>query len=236
MRRATTQNPGDQTDVASGNGRTLAASVFGSIRNDILEMRLLPGAKLRSDDLKAMYDTGTSPLREALSRLAEEGLVTSEDQRGFRVTPMTPSDYVDLTNLRRKVEILAVTNAIENGTDAWESALVGAFHHLFLAKTVSSGFPDEWAHRHSLFHEALVSACVSPRLLRIRRQLFEHFMRYQRIVPSDSINKSVLDVKNRHKEIMEAVLSRDIEKTAFLVGAHIQVVDVIMDALRGPVV
>ena len=77
--------------------KTLAGAVLASMRSDILELRLAPGSKLPFKSLRERYDAGFSPLRELLSRLAEEGLVIGEDQRGFRVAPLTVEDFIDLT-------------------------------------------------------------------------------------------------------------------------------------------
>ena len=222
---------GQRSDEDAGTSQSVAETSLASLRRDILDLVLAPGSKLRFEDLKRRYLTGSSPLREALSRLTEEGLVV-EDTRGFSVSTVSAQDYIDLTTLRRSIEVMAVTNSMENGGDEWEASLVGAFHHMFLASTLTPAFPSEWAHRHSAFHEALVSACKSPRLLRFRRQLFEHFMRYQRLAPQKVIKKSVQDVENRHRAIMKAALARNSSETSRLVSEHIQALDEILDALN----
>ena len=205
-------------------------NVLAAIRSDILDLSLRPGLKLRFENLKSRYETGSSPLREALSRLAEEGLVI-EDVRGFSISNISVKDYADLTTLRRQIEVMATTNSMDNGDDHWEASLVGAFHHLFLASTPTQEFPSEWASRHSAFHEALVAACDSPRLLRFRRQLFEHFMRYQRMAPRNLIKKSVEDVENRHRAIIDAVLSRETKIASQLISEHIQIVPDIVSSI-----
>jgi DNA-binding GntR family transcriptional regulator len=211
--------------------KTLAGSVLVSMRSDILELRLAPGAKLPFESLREKYEVGLSPLRESLSRLVVEGLVIGEDQRGFRVAPMTVEDFIDLTTLRREIEVLAVTRSIERGTDTWEADLVRAFHHMTLAVSpVQRGFPVEWARRHKAFHEALVAACGSPRLLHLRRQLFDQFMRYQRISPRHVWKNSIKDTE--HKKILDAALARNIEKSTALIRAHIRVLDAIVDGVK----
>ena len=63
--------------------RTVAESTYQRLRQDILWGRFAPGSPLRSDELRSRYDVGISPLREALTRLTSERLVTSIGQRGF---------------------------------------------------------------------------------------------------------------------------------------------------------
>jgi GntR family transcriptional regulator, carbon starvation induced regulator len=167
-------------------------------------------------------------LRESLSRLAVEGLVTGEDRRGFRVAPITENDFVDLTMLRKEIEVLAVTRSVERGNDMWEADLLRAFHHMSLA-TPASGM-TEWPARHQAFHEALVSACGSPRLLHLRRQLFDQFTRYQRIAPRHVWRSAIHDTE--HKKMLDAALARDTKKCQALILAHIKVLDVIVEAIR----
>lgn len=210
--------------------KTLGGSVLASIRHDILSLRLSPGSKLPFEVMKAKYETGLSPLREALSKLTTEGLVTSEDQRGFWVSSLTTADFIDLTTLRRDIEVAAVTRSVAAGGDAWEADLVRSFHHMVLAASdKSSGYPTEWASRHCAFHEALVSACGSPRLILLRRQLFDHFMRYQRVAPKHVWKNSMRDTE--HREILDAALNRDQKKIAILIKAHIRLLDSILDGV-----
>jgi len=236
MRRpvSTTQLDSALELETSGQGavsKTMAGAVLASMRSDILELKLAPGSKLPFESLRERYDTGLSPLRESLSRLAVEGLVIGGDQRGFRVAPLTVEDFIDLTTLRREIEVMAVTRSVQQGGDSWEADLVRAFHHMLLASSpVKRGYPTEWARRHKAFHEALVSACGSPRLLLLRRQLFDHFMRYQRVAPRHVWKNSIRDTE--HKKIVDAAVSRKVDKVAALARAHIRVLDEIVDGVK----
>ena len=64
---------------------TQASTVYDRLHDDILTGKLEPGLKLRLKDLIEKYDTGNSPLREALNRLSANGMVVREENRGFRV-------------------------------------------------------------------------------------------------------------------------------------------------------
>src|SRR4029078_7554831 len=72
----------------AGASRTIADSAYRRIRQDILWGRFAPGSPLRSDELRARYGVGVSPLREALTRLVSERLGTSGGQRGFPGAPL----------------------------------------------------------------------------------------------------------------------------------------------------
>ena len=68
---------------------TQIESAYWRLREDIIRGTLLPAAKLRIDALRQSYGLGASALREALSRLVADGLVETEGQRGFWVTPFS---------------------------------------------------------------------------------------------------------------------------------------------------
>ena len=95
------------SDPGRSSARTLATDLFEEIRSDILHNRLDPGARLMFRDLRERYRSGLSPLREALMRLATEGLVILEDHRGFRVAPATRDEMIDVANSRLLLQPLA---------------------------------------------------------------------------------------------------------------------------------
>jgi DNA-binding GntR family transcriptional regulator len=123
---------------------------------------------------------------------------------------MTEADLRDLTLLRQDIEVLAVTTSVRRGDGLWEADLVRAFHHMKLLTPGSPNYLAAWSARHQAFQEALVSACGSPRLLSLRRQLFHQFMRYQRIA-SRHVARSAMH-KTDHKKLLDAALARDSRK------------------------
>ena len=96
---------------------TLASSVYDRLRGDILSGSLPPGEKLRTEALRARYEVGNSPIREALNRLSADGLVTREDQKGFRVAAASRADLEELVKTRCWLEQIALRESIANGDD-----------------------------------------------------------------------------------------------------------------------
>ena len=78
--------------VVPGQSSTRVDQVFAELRSDILAGRCLPGARLRMAELAARHGASMGVLREALSRLAAQGLVVAEPQHGFQVTPISVTD------------------------------------------------------------------------------------------------------------------------------------------------
>jgi DNA-binding GntR family transcriptional regulator len=97
---------------------TYIEAVQQRLREDIVSGRLAPREKLRLAELKTRYEMGSSPLREALSRLVGEGLVTFEGNKGFRVRGLSREDLADIAYMRTAVETFAIRTAIERGGES----------------------------------------------------------------------------------------------------------------------
>jgi GntR family carbon starvation induced transcriptional regulator len=163
--------------------RTRAAGIYDVLRRDILDCRLKPGSRLRLDELRARYEVGLSPLREALTKLAADGLAILEEHKGFRVAPVSKADLLDITETRKELESTAIKLAIKNGGDRWESNIVAALHELGKrSKLGRDGLVDnEWESRHKAFHYSLVASCASHWLLHFRGILYDQADRYRRL-------------------------------------------------------
>ncbi len=73
---------------------------------------------------------GVGPLREALSQLVAERLVTVVNQKGYRVAPMSEQELLDIFDARANMEAMLVRLAIERGGDEWEAELLARTHLL----------------------------------------------------------------------------------------------------------
>lgn len=197
--------PADQLPTPS-----LTAQICIRIRADIIRGTLPPDLKLRIEVLCKRYEVGSSPVREALSQLAAEGLVDRLDNRGFRVKPASKSDFTEILTTRCWLETIALTESIEHGDRTWEEALVLALHRLSRAPRApsDSGYgPDiEWEKLHRDFHRALLAACPSSHLLRYCDNLSDLWVRYRWI--SYSRAGQGRDVAAEHQRIVAAALDR----------------------------
>lgn len=212
--------------------RTLASRLVARVRADIVGGALLPGEKLKLAELSLRYDCGVNPLREALARLAATGLVIIEDQRGFRVAPVSREDLIDLTRIRQQLECWALRQAIERGDVEWEARIVSSHHRLArLTKTIGGEEPtlnDTWEALHQEFHLTLVAACGSRWLLQFRNQLAEQTSRYRRL--SVTYARVPRNSGEEHAQIAEAILARDAERACTLIGAHFaRTADIVLD-------
>lgn len=186
---------------------TRTSELLRRLHEDLLTGELPAGEPLRMNVLRARYSAGLTPLREALFQLVAEGLVTVEDQRGFRAADVSWEDLADLTEQRVFLESQALRLAIERGDLAWESRVLAAHHQL--AGTVmlsgASDLTEEWVMAHREFHRVLVEACGSPRLLRFRELLSDQAERYRRWSVHQEPGR---DVAGEHRALAEAAVGR----------------------------
>lgn len=211
-------------DGASPSARTLVEAAYAALRRDILNGTLAPGMRLRAEALKERYAVSGSTMRESLTRLIGEALVTAEGQRGFRVAAMSLDDITDLTQVRKMVETEALRQAIAHGGDVWEGGVVAAFHRLSrveerLAVEPVENVSEEWEGRNHDFHEALLAGCPSRWLHHLYSILYQQTERYRRVaLATRSIPR---DVHAEHTAIKDAALARDADRACQVLGEHI---------------
>ena len=87
---------------------TVGSSTYEKIKHDIIFGQLVPGSKLKLELIKSQYEASVSTLRETLNRLASEGFVLAEEQRGFYVTEVSQKDLIEIAKLRVLLECLVV--------------------------------------------------------------------------------------------------------------------------------
>lgn len=107
---------------------TVGEVAYRRIRTDIIFGRLQPGEKLRLDRFSSAYNTSISTLRELLNRLASEGLIVAEGQRGFEVAPVSPDDFREVAAMRLLLEGFAIDESFREGDLDWEGRVVSAHH------------------------------------------------------------------------------------------------------------
>ena len=201
---------------------TLAGEVFARLRADIVSSRLPPGAKLRLEDLRRTYGVGFSPLREALSRLAENRLVIAIGQRGFRVPEVSAKEILDIAMVRKEVEGFGLRLAIRHGDALWEARLLAAGEKFaLLQRSKKAVAEDVWESRHRDFHFALIAACQSPWLLHLHGVLTDQFDRYRRLSAKSRLPSAPRWLS--HKGIMQAAVARNADKAVKLLDEHIAV-------------
>ncbi|HVL59575.1 MAG TPA: GntR family transcriptional regulator [Burkholderiaceae bacterium] len=201
---------------------TLASSLAAKLRGAITRGEIAPGTKLHLEDLRATFGVSLSPLREALSRLSAEGFVVTEDQRGYRVAPISEANLREVMRLRCQFESFALRESIANGTIDWEGQVVAALYRLNKLDSSAEQRPrvEAWENEHRIFHATLIGACQMPLLLHFCATLHDLSDRYRRLfLEHHAIDRSVAD---EHEQIAEATIRRDADRAVELLAQHVE--------------
>jgi len=201
---------------------TVGSSTYQRIKRDIIFGELAPATKLKLEGLRERYEASMSTLRETLNRLASEGFVAAEEQRGFFVTAVSRADLIEIANLRVLLECHALRLSIENGDADWEGNLVAAHHKLHLMeKKMQSGdqsYMEHWKRYDWEFHLAMIEACGSQNLLSLHAILYDKYLRYQMLVLTYRGEEAV----EEHRTMFKAALARDADRATEVLRIHIE--------------
>lgn len=208
------------------------------LKNDIIRGVYQPDEKLRMSLLTSRYALGVGPLREALSQLVAERLVTVVNQKGYRVASMSEQELLDIFDARANMEAMLVGLAIARGDDEWEAEILARAHMLskLEASHASEQLLDEWDLRHQAFHTAIVAGCGSRYLLQMRERLFDLAARYRFIwLRTTVLSVEMLEDKHeQHQALTEAILARDAGRASELMRQHMLTpIPVIQQAMSG---
>jgi DNA-binding GntR family transcriptional regulator len=194
--------------------------VVAAIRSLILNGQLPPGFRLRESMLAQQIGVSRTPVREALTRLASEGLVEVRPNRGAVVRAVPPSEAENLTGIRATLEGMAARSAAGHITAeqlADLDKLDGEMH--LLASSPSDEDLDGLATLNNRFHDIVHSAANNPTLrftlqtfrsLPLAHRTFRHYdpVRLRRSMSS-------------HSELIEALRSRNSDWAEAVTRAHI---------------
>ncbi|RCW46027.1 DNA-binding GntR family transcriptional regulator [Halopolyspora algeriensis] len=149
--------------------KSTAAIVADQLRSAIMYGSLPPGSQMGEADLAARLGVSRGPLREAMQRLVQEGLLHSEPHRGLFVATMDADDIRDLYTARLAVERAACEQIIRYRRVEAVAELTAA--HSRMVAAASRGDRGELTDADQEFHETLVRGSGSPRLQRMARTL-----------------------------------------------------------------
>jgi GntR family carbon starvation induced transcriptional regulator len=226
----------DKLETISDSPRNQTSAAYETIRADIIAGAHPPGKKLKVQDLAEDLNVSPGAVREALSRLVPEQLVISRDQRGFVVAPLSISDLEDLTDLRCEIESIALKRSVELGDIDWEVRVLAAAHKLRALPRPQPGKSKMiagWVTAHKDYHNALISACGSRRLIALHAQLYEQSERYRSL---SAFAGEARDIVEEHQTIADLALTRDSDGLIKCMVGHIrETTDLIIAAAKNQV-
>lgn len=206
-----------------GDSETLSTKVRERLRRDILNGLWAPGEKLQLAALSAHYETSSTVVREALTRLTGDRLIELKPNRGFFIPTLSLDELRDFNELRCRAEEFGIKLAIERGDLQWEAEVYAAQHRLERtprhADAEDGSLTEEWLVAHEAFHAKLLSSCGLPVLIDLAARLSDGNSLYRRwAVPTKELLSR--DIEQEHRDILRAVTDRDPERAGALLRAH----------------
>ena len=204
--------------------KTRSQSVTDQLREMIINGELTPDLHLQEQPSAFMLNVSRTPVRAALSTLAQEGYLDYRPKRGYFVRKFQADDVRDAWQMRSWLEGLAALKAAERGVDAATQRLL-----LDLVeqgdRILGKGYLDPrdlgpYREMNTRLHTTIIAAARSPRLEQSIRQLLNIPMVSDRIIPWDD-HEHIKRSHDDHRRVVEAVLAREAWRAEALMREHI---------------
>ena len=204
---------------------SLADRVYSTLRQEIVSGALQPGTRLSEPVLAAELSTSRTPVREALRRLEQDGLVEKSQGGGLQVAALTRDGAAEIMGIRSALEAYAAGLAAQRITD--EELLTLREAHRRAEAALENDDMDELVRANTVFHDGVTAASHTPRCSALIAGLQDWVLRYRPAALADEA------VRRRsfaeHAEILDALERSDAERAETLMRAHI------LDSMRGVV-
>ncbi len=191
--------------------------VFNTLRKAILRGDLKPNERLMELPLAKKLGVSRTPVREAIRKLELEGLVVMYPRRGAKVAQITVKSIRDVLEIRRVLEVLAVTKACRNITQEGIMQLRTALKQF--KDVINSEDLTKVAEADVKFHDTIYNATNNPKLIGILNNLREQMYRYRMEYIKDKTSHIML-VKE-HEELVNAIVNRDVKNATKIAEKHI---------------
>lgn len=219
MRAAPVQQTASMPDVLPLNHATLAEQVYQHLRREILNNAFPPAAALPEKTLASQLNVSRVPVREALHRLASEGLVTLKPRQGACVSSLSPRQFLDAYRVREALEELAIKLALPNLTSD-DIEVLGQLQDAMREHAAANDAEGFFAANRA-FHALFVERSRNEYLRSIYFPLMDQMRRH--ISSSLGLRGGLEHSIEEHQAILGAVRSGDADEAARLLREHIHV-------------
>lgn len=197
----------------------LSTRVYNQIKNLILYNEVLPGQKLHHQELSERLGVSRTPVREALTRLVQEGYVSFLPNRGFTCKEIRLQEANELYDLREALEAFAVEKAIEHLTDE-------VLHELSMkldcyGADVQKRFTRERLIYDQEIHLEIARLSGNETLIKTLTQVFERIILKRR---TDGLYDPArgITAHQEHLQLFEAMKKHDVQRAVVIARAHIR--------------
>ena len=200
------------------NSTTLSEQIYDELYHDITDQRLVCGQKLTLKILKERFNVSHTPIREALTRLSENGLVTYYSNCGVTVKEFTESDIRQIFQMIGELDALAIQfckNAFSEAPLVFELEQIIKKGNALLAENKISEWKDYSEEFHIAFYRHAQNDYLNDAAKKLRSQVEVLSCMYYQPV-------NVEDINMRHGEIFECIRNGDFDGAANLMRKHLQ--------------
>lgn len=191
--------------------------VFNTLRQAILRGELKPGERLMEIQLANKLGVSRTPIREAIRKLELEGLVLMIPRKGAEVAEITEKNLMDVLEVRKALEELAVELACDRiSEEQIEELRVAAKEFQRVSK---SGDVTRIAEADVKFHDVIFMATDNQRLISLLNNLREQMYRFR--VEYLKQKEYYPKLMEEHQQIIETIEKRDKKGACGIIGKHI---------------
>lgn len=201
---------------ATDIGQMASASdvIFEALREAINSGDLAEGETLRQEEIARMFNVSRIPVREALTRLEEHGLVVTQRYRGAVVTSLSPKEIAEIFEFRALLEPQVIRHSVER-MSAETLELAKGYCKAFATQKDSS----KWGELNRNFHASLYKDSDRPYYLQVINASLDQVDRYLRA--QLVLTHGMARARREHQLILDACIARDAERAAELTREHI---------------
>ena len=197
-------------------GDNAQSTAYGYIKDRILEGALPGGAPINPAETGKILGISRMPVREALLQLESEGLVRFGQNGRPIVTALTPTEIMELFEIRIALEQLAISRAVGRMTEKTLQELASQLTRMEKAKED----PQTWLALHDEFHDLIYSASAMPKLMeeirRLREWIRPYILMYMRVFGQPEIKG------HEHSALLQVLRRRDPDAAQSAIGMHIR--------------
>lgn len=193
---------------------SVAERIYASLRQRIMRCEIVPGATLDASSIARDHEVSKTPVRDAMQKLAADGLVTILPRSGYRVAPITFQAVHEILDLRAAIGPHAAQQAARYATPVEIAALRQIV--LEYAKPMDIGTMQQVARR---FHISIARCGRNRRIVALSENLFDELERLLRF--AIDFSTKIAEHSDEHTALVDAIEARDGDRAAAIEAAHI---------------
>jgi DNA-binding GntR family transcriptional regulator len=209
-------------------GASTRSHVYNILRRAIVSLEFLPGQALSENELAGRHGVSRTPIREALIRLGNDGLVEVVPQLGTFVSRISTRDVIEVRFIRETLERASLPHAIERVGKDDEKRLRRLLDEQEAAE--QDGDLQHWFQTDEDLHRTLLEIGGHPKIWPIVSSTKAHLDRVRMLsLPDPGL---LQDLHGQHRSIVEHVLAKDEKAADVVLRHHLQLALGALESLR----